>query len=73
MVRCPGSTTGGSSRRPAVLWVAGVGLLVLTLVIGIVRGGARRWIPLGLFNLQPSELVKIACVLRGRDCWRSSG
>jgi len=45
------------------LWVGGVGLLVVTLLIGIVRGGARRWIPLGLFNLQPSELAKIACVL----------
>jgi cell division protein FtsW len=28
-----------------------------------VSHGARRWIPLGLFNLQPSELAKIACVL----------
>jgi cell division protein FtsW len=46
-----------------VLWVGGVGLLVVTLLLGIVRGGARRWIPLGLFNLQPSELAKIACIL----------
>lgn len=45
------------------LWVAGIVLLLATLVIGAVRGGARRWIPLGLFNLQPSELAKIACVL----------
>ena len=35
----------------------------MTLLLGIVRGGARRWIPLGLFSLQPSELAKIACVL----------
>ena len=46
-----------------VLWVGGVVLLVVTLLLGIVRGGARRWIPLGLFSLQPSELAKIACVL----------
>jgi cell division protein FtsW len=25
--------------------------------------GAKRWIPLGLLNLQPSELMKVACVL----------
>lgn len=50
-------------RRSVALWGASLGLLVLTFVFGAVRGGARRWIPLGLFNLQPSELAKIACVL----------
>jgi len=40
-------------------------LLVIVLVPGVGTGalGARRWIPLGIFNLQPSELMKIACVL----------
>ncbi len=50
-------------EKAGVLWAAGIVLLITTLAIGVVRGGARRWIPLGLFNLQPSELVKIACVL----------
>ena len=45
------------------IWWGGVILLVMTLVIGSVRNGAKRWIPLGLFNLQPSELAKLACVL----------
>lgn len=44
-------------------WWVSIGLLAATFVLGVVRGGARRWIPLGLFNLQPSELAKIACVL----------
>ncbi|HEY5541226.1 MAG TPA: putative lipid II flippase FtsW [Coriobacteriia bacterium] len=44
-------------------WAVAIGLLVVTYGLGIVRGGARRWIPLGFFNLQPSELAKIACVL----------
>lgn len=44
-------------------WIVAVTLLVATYGLGVVRGGARRWIPLGFFNLQPSELAKIACVL----------
>lgn len=44
-------------------WGTAIGLLVMTYGLGVVRGGARRWIPLGFFNLQPSELAKIACVL----------
>jgi cell division protein FtsW len=44
-------------------WYATIGLLGVTYVLGVVSHGARRWIPLGFFNLQPSELAKIACVL----------
>ena len=44
-------------------WWVTVALLVLTYGLGVVRGGARRWIPLGFINLQPSEFAKIACVL----------
>lgn len=44
-------------------WWASVALLVVTYGLGVVRGGARRWIPLGFVNLQPSEFAKIACVL----------
>ena len=38
-------------------------LLIYVMFFGVVRGGARRWIPLGLFNLQPSEFAKIAVAL----------
>ena len=38
-------------------------LLVLADVIGSSAGGSQRWINLGLFNLQPSELAKIAMVI----------
>lgn len=44
-------------------WGSVVGLLILTYVVGVVRNGSRRWLPLGLFNLQPSELAKITCVI----------
>jgi cell division protein FtsW len=39
--------------------------LVLVLVpgIGVERGGARRWLVLGSFSLQPSEFAKLAVVL----------
>ena len=45
------------------VWIGAIALLFVTLAYGVVRGGARRWIPLGFFNLQPSELTKVACVL----------
>ena len=38
-------------------------LLIYVLFFGVVRGGARRWIALGLFNLQPSEFARIAVAL----------
>jgi rod shape determining protein RodA len=38
-------------------------LLLLVLAIGAIRQGAQRWIPLGLFDLQPSEVAKPAVVL----------
>jgi cell division protein FtsW len=46
-------------------FVAVLLLLVVVLVPGVGKGalGAKRWIPLGLLNLQPSELMKVACVL----------
>jgi cell division protein FtsW len=45
------------------IFVAALALLVLVLVIGKGALGARRWIPLGGFNLQPSEVMKVAVVL----------
>ncbi|HET9161268.1 MAG TPA: rod shape-determining protein RodA [Caulobacteraceae bacterium] len=38
-------------------------LLAAVAVVGEVRLGARRWLPLGPMNLQPSEIMKIAIVL----------
>lgn len=37
-------------------------LLVLIPGIGLSRGGARRWLPLGGFAFQPAELAKISLV-----------
>jgi len=38
-------------------------LVVLIPDVGLVRGGARRWIGIGGFSIQPSEWAKIALVL----------
>jgi cell division protein FtsW len=46
-----------------------VALLVLVLIPGFGRevNGARRWLDLPAFSLQPSELVKLAAVLYAAD------
>ena len=51
------------------LFVLGVALLVLLLVPGFGRevNGARRWLSLGVANLQPSELMKLFVVLYAAD------
>ena len=51
------------------LFLFGLVLLVLVLVPGIGRevNGSRRWLPLGVMNLQPSELVKLFVVLYAAD------
>lgn len=38
-------------------------LLILVLVFGKTVSGARRWLPIGGFAFQPSELAKIAMLL----------
>jgi len=51
------------------LFVAGFVLLALVLIPGVGRdvNGARRWLPLGVANLQPSELMKLFAVLYAAD------
>ncbi|MDR1360034.1 MAG: rod shape-determining protein RodA [Deltaproteobacteria bacterium] len=38
-------------------------MLILVPLIGVRVSGAQRWISLGFFNLQPSELAKISTLL----------
>ena len=50
-------------RYSYLLYFIGCGLLVLILVSGVVAGGARRWLDLGGFRMQPSEFMKVALIL----------
>jgi cell division protein FtsW len=51
----------------ATPWLLGLTLLLLVVVLmpGVGKGvnGARRWLPLGVMNFQPSELAKLAIAL----------
>ncbi|KJS75232.1 MAG: cell cycle protein [Desulfotomaculum sp. BICA1-6] len=43
--------------------VAGIVALLLPIFFGIELGGAKSWLDLGMFHLQPSEFVKLLLVL----------
>jgi cell division protein FtsW len=51
------------------LFVVSLVLLMVVLVPGIGRqvNGASRWIPLAFFNVQPSEIMKLAVVIYAAD------
>lgn len=38
-------------------------LIVLVKILGIDEGGAQRWIIIGGFNFQPSELIKLGMII----------
>ncbi len=42
------------------LWVAGVVLLIVVDVMGVIGKGAQRWLDLGIIRFQPSEIMKLA-------------
>ena len=61
-----------------LIYIGLLGLLLYVMFFGMVQMGARRWIPLRVFNLQPSEFAKVGVALvlakffgenRGTPAW----
>lgn len=42
------------------LFILGLILLIVVLVLGDIGKGAQRWLSLGIFRFQPSEIMKLA-------------
>jgi rod shape determining protein RodA len=64
--------------KSLLIYIGLLGVLVYVMFFGTVQMGARRWIPIAIFNLQPSEFAKIAVALvlakffgenRGAPAW----
>ena len=45
------------------LYTLGVALLIATALFGVTKKGATRWLSIGITQIQPSELLKIATPL----------
>lgn len=46
-----------------LIMLGSIGLLVFVYLFGNIANGAKSWINLGFFNLQPSEVIKIALII----------
>ncbi len=46
-------------RYSALLFGTGIFLLIAVLIMGQIGKGAQRWLDLGFFRFQPSEMIKI--------------
>lgn len=51
------------------LYLIIIALLILVLVLGYETRGSLRWIPLGFFNIQPSEFAKPVLILLLANFW----
>ena len=50
-------------RFANLIYLASVASLIAVFFFGKYVGGSRRWLPLGPFSLQPSEMAKVAVII----------
>jgi rod shape determining protein RodA len=50
-------------RQAYTAYVIVMAMLVLVLFVGVTKNSATRWLNLGVFEAQPSELMKVAIIL----------
>jgi rod shape determining protein RodA len=50
-------------RSASLLYVGSLLLLVAVAAFGVVVNGSRRWLDVGVFNLQPAEFMKFALIV----------
>lgn len=50
-------------RWAFVVYIGGVGLLIAVIFAGVGAKGAQRWLDLGFFRFQPSEVLKVGVPL----------
>ncbi len=63
----------GSLRRLInPLYILTLILLLVVLILGIETRGSVRWIPLGFFNIQPSEFAKPVLLLALASFWEKN-
>ena len=63
MIICSRLPVGFYKRFSMPVFIAAVILLMLVPIIGTNANGAKRWIGLGAFTIQPSEIAKIGIIL----------
>ena len=50
-------------RASLIIFVVGIALMAATMLVGPEIKGAKRWLQIGFFSIQPSEFVKPAFVV----------
>jgi cell division protein FtsW len=51
------------ARFSKIALIGALGLLLAVQIVGVAIGGAERWIRIGSFGFQPSDLAKVALVM----------